>query len=360
MKNWRIPVVFLVLTLVLGSCTGPAPKGTATPTGGAYPPPAVYVPIVGSSDPYPDPGSAVPALTRIRLPVGYIPNVQFAPLYVAVQKGYFRQAGIEVEFDYSFETDAVGLVGTGELQFAVVSGEQVLLARAQGLPVVYVTAWYQDYPVAVAAKTEAGIKTPQDLAGKKIGIPMLSGASYIGFRALLNAAGLKESDVTLDVIGFTQVEALAAGQEQAVVVYAANEPVQLRAQGYEIDVIRVADVVQLASNGLITNEETLADNPDLVRRMVQAMLRGIADTIAYPEEAFEICNAFVPTLAQADQAVQKQVLATSIEFWKADVIGQSDPAAWENMQQVLLDMGLLTQRMDVLQAYTNEYVKVNK
>ncbi len=214
------------------------------------------------------------------------------------------------------------MVGANDLQFAVVSGEQVLLARAQGLPVVYVAAWYQQYPVSVIAKSDQGITTPSDLRGKTIGLPGPYGANYIGLRALLHAGGLSESDVTLDSIGYTQVAALAAGRDQAVSVYTNNEPVQLRAQGYNLTELRVADYVQLASNGLITNETTAAGNPDLVRGMVAALLHGLSDTIADPEAAYQISLGYVDTLAQADTAVQKQVLATSIELMEGRPVGR--------------------------------------
>ena len=301
-------------------------------------------------------GSGNDALVHVKLPLGYIPNIQFAPLYVAVEKGYFKDAGIEIEFDYSQETDAVALVGADDLQFAVVSGEQVLLARAQGLPVTYVAAWYQQYPVAVVSKVDQNIKTPADLKNKKIGLPGLYGANYIGLEALLFSAGLTDKDVTLDSIGYNQVEALATDQEQAVSVYTTNEPIQLRAQGYDLNEIRVADYLQLASNGLITNEKTIADNPDLVRRMAKALLQGLADTIANPDEAYTLSKAHIPNLTDADATVQKEVLARSIDLWKADRLGFSNTQAWQNMQDTLLKMSLLKEPLNLEKAFTNDFV----
>lgn len=295
-------------------------------------------------------------LTKIRLPMGYVPNIQFAPMYVALEKGYFREAGIDLEMDYKFETDGVALVGAGDLPLAVVSGEQVLLARAQGLPVVYVAAWYQQYPVSVVARSELGILIPQDLKGKKIGLPGLFGANYVGLRALLSEAKMSESDVTLDSIGFNQVELLAAGQQDVIVGYTANEPIQLRARGIPVTEIRVADYVQLASNGILTSEKVIAENPDLVRAFVGAFLKGLADTIANPEEAFKLSESYIPNFADLDADVQIQVLGTSIEQWKAERLGYSDPQAWENMQDVLLEAGLIPKKMDLNKAFTNEFI----
>jgi len=302
------------------------------------------------------PQSTNAAMTHIRLPMGYIPNIQFAPFYVAVEKGYFKQAGIGIEFDYKFETDGVALVGAGELPFAIVSGEQVLLARAQGLPVTYVAAWYQQYPVSVVAKSEANVIVPQDLKGKKIGLPGLFGASYIGLRALLNAGKLTEADVTLDAIGFNQVELMAAGQQDVVVGYSANEPIQLRAQGIPVTEIRVADYAQLAANGILASEKVIREDPAMVNAFIEAFLKGLGDTIANPDQAFEISKAYIPNFSELDVNVQKQVLKTSIEQWKTNRPGYSDPKAWENMQNVLLDMGLITEKMDLNKAYTNEFI----
>ena len=227
-------------------------------------------------------------LISTRLTMGYIPNIQFAPVYVAIEKGYFREAGFDVILEYGNEADAVALVGAGDQTFCIASGEQVLLARAQGLPVTYVAAWYQDYPVGVASFADKEIVSPEDLESTSVGIPGLYGASYIGLIALLDAGGLTEEDVDLLPIGFNQVEALVAGQSETVVIYLANEPVVLRSQGYEVNVIRVADYLELVSNGLVTNEETLKNDPEMVRSFIAALLQGISDTITDPEDAYEL------------------------------------------------------------------------
>lgn len=298
-----------------------------------------------------------PELMEIRLPMGYVPNIQFAPFYVAVEKGYYREVGLEVTFDYKRETDGLALVGAGEIPFSVVSGEQVPLARAKDLPVVYVMAWYEDYPVAVIAKEDQGITEPEDLEGRRVGLPGLYGANYVGLRALLSYAGLKESDLRLDSIGFNQVEVLVSDQAEAVVGYLANEPVQLKNQGYDIDVIAVADYVQLISNGLITNQQTLDENPDLVRDMVQATLKGIQFTVENPEKAYEITLGYVEGLEEADRDVQMEVLQASIDLYQIEPYGKSEDQSWENMVEILSNMDLLEEAVSVEAMYTNEFIK---
>ena len=296
------------------------------------------------------------ALRHIKLPMGYIPNIQYAPFYVAIDKGYFAEEGIEIEFDYSFETDGVALTGAGELPFAVASGEQVLLARSQGLPVVYAFAWYQEFPISVISAPELNIKEPADLRGKKIGLPGLFGANYIGLEALLFEGGVDPKEVSMDAIGFNQVEAYVSGNSDIVVGYTANEPIVISSQGFKLSELRVADYVDLIANGIVTNEDTIANDPELIKGMARALAHGIADTIANPEEAYIISLKFVENLKDQDKEVQMQVLNTSIEFWKADRIGYSNPQAWENMNNLLVKMQLIPEAIDLSKAFTNEFI----
>jgi NitT/TauT family transport system substrate-binding protein len=296
-----------------------------------------------------------PSLTKIRLPMSYIPNVQFAPFYVAVERGYFAEAGIEIEFDYKFETDGVKLVAAGELPFAVVSGEQVVLARSQGLPIKYFVQWYRRFPIAIFSLQTTGIVEPEDLKGKTVGVPGFFGATYVGWRAFLDANGLSEGDLRLEEIGFTQAAAVQQGKVDAAVGYIVNEPIVLEENGFPVNVFRVSDQVDMVANGLITNEKTIQESPKLVRGMARALLRGIADTIADPDAAMQISTRFVEGL-KADDPIQKKVLLATIELMKGEQLGASSAQAWENTQNTLLAMGQIQKKMDVNEFFTNAFV----
>lgn len=290
----------------------------------------------------------------VKLAMGYIPNVQFTPVYVALDKGYFAQEGIQIELDYGMEHDLLKLVGTGERQFVIGSGDQVIMARSEGLPVVYVLNWYRRFPVSVAALKP--LNTPQDLIGKKVGIPGLYGASYIGWLAMLNAAGIDPTSVNLISIGYTQAESLVAGQVDAAVVYAMNEPVRLREQGYQVNELMVADYINFVSNGLITNEKTIREQPQLVRGMARALIRGLQDTLSDPDAAFAVCRRYVPEIDDAAAPLQRAVLQAALDFWRGEPLGHSDPAAWQASLSFMRQSGLIGRDLDVNSLYTNEFV----
>ena len=298
--------------------------------------------------------ASTPEPRKVALAMGFIPNVQFTPVYVAVDKGYFADENLTIEFDYGMETDLLKLVGTDERQFVIGSGDQVILARNQGLPVVYVLNWYRRFPVAVAALKP--LQRPQDLVGKSVGVPGLYGASYIGWQALLSAAAIQANDVKLVSIGYTQVESMVAGQVDAAVVYAMNEPVQLREQGYQVSVIEVADYIDFVSNGVITNEKTIKEHPELVRSVVRAIVRGLRDTLNDPDAAFAIGRKYVPGIDDASAPLQRAVLQEALSFWRADKLGQSDPTAWKTSVDFVRQIGMIEQELDPSACYTNQFV----
>jgi NitT/TauT family transport system substrate-binding protein len=292
------------------------------------------------------------------LPMGYVANVQFSPFYVAQERGYFRDAGFDLTFDYRWETDGVQLVAAGEIPFAVASGDQVIQARSQGLPVVAVAGWYRTFPVGVISLVDVPLERPEDLRDLRIGIPETFGASYIGLRALLDVAGLTEADIDLQAIGYTQLAALTSGTVDAVVVYANNEPIVLAQQGTSFSALYAADYVDLVSAVIVSSDGFVAAQPETVERFVGAFLKGVSDVVSDPDAAFTICEAVVEGLSD-NAAVQREVLSASVELWKAPQLGLMSQEAWAQAQEVMLSAGLIDTARPVEQLYTNAFVQGN-
>lgn len=307
--------------------------------------------------PNPAPTSAPPAtLTEVSIVMGYIPNVQFAPFYVADKKGYFAAQGIKVKYNWGFEIDGVKLVGAGQADFALIGGDQVIQARAQNIPLVYVANYYNAFPISIISLKEKNIKTPKDLVGKKIGLPGFFGATYTGWRAMLYEANIKETDVTASDIGFAQVAALTQGLVDAVAGYSNNEPVQLKLAGKEINVINVGDYSRLVGIGLVTNEKTAADKPQVVRAVVNGLMQGMADARDNPNDALEIVVQNLPEAGGQNLKTSQAVLVATSEFWKSQRLGYVDPANWAASVKFMKDAGFIQKDIDTTKLFTNSFV----
>jgi len=290
-----------------------------------------------------DPNSV---LRPIRVGVPFQPDVQFAPVYLAAAAGHFADAGLEVALEYGSESDFVRLVAAGEMDAAIVSGEQVILARANDIPVTYVMSWYQRFPVVVFGKSGA-FEDAADLRELNIGLPMLSGASYIGWQALLAANDLDEDQVDTEVVGFDQLNAVCDDRVDAAVGYAANEPVRTCGDGEEMQVLEIADEFNVVSNGLIVNGDSIGnENADKVYAgLVKALILGIRDSLSKPDKAFEAALDEIPEIDDDEvRGLQREVLEASLRFWevpKGEIMGLPDADQWRDSVELLVEQGLI-------------------
>jgi NitT/TauT family transport system substrate-binding protein len=359
-KFFKLTGLWLAAALLLSACGNIAP----TPS----PPPDATSTTTIISDPTPTTGTTSD-LQKVTIALGYIPDVQFAPFYLALNKGYYRDEGLDVTLRNGIVPDLIPQLGAGEggVNFAAVSGDEVIPARLQGIPVSYVMTWYRQYPVAAVSIEGKGpsLKTPADLKGHKVGVPGPYGSSYVGLLALLKSAGLTLKDIQMESVGFTQVPSLLSGQVEVAMVYAANEPVQLRSQGTAVSTLKVADYMHLASNGLATNDRTINENPELVTKVVRATLKGIADTIADPEAAFESSLKQVPEAGQ-NRDLQLEILRETVKLMQANPAdsdrpelqpGWTDRAVWEQTQDFLLEAELIEKKGNVDEMFTNRFVE---
>ncbi len=295
-------------------------------------------------------------ITEVSVVMGYVPNVQFAPWYVAEKNGYFAQEGVKIKNNWGLEIDGAKLVGANQADFALLGGDQVILARAQGIPLVYVAGYYNGFPCTVVSLKEKNISSPKDLIGKKVGLPAFWGANYTGWRALLYAAGIKESDVQVQEIGFNQVAAITQGTVDAAVGYSNNEPVQLALAGKAINTINVKDYSRLVGIGLVTSEKTVSERPDLVRKVVRALVRALDYTVKNPDQALDISVQALPEAGGSNLKTTQGVLQASIDLWKNPRIGYVDPADWTESAKFMKDAGFIKTDIDVSKAYTNQFV----
>jgi NitT/TauT family transport system substrate-binding protein len=272
--------------------------------------------------------------TPLRVGLGYIPSVQFAPFYLADQAGYYKDAGLEVTFENGNDADIIRLTGSGDYDIGIADGTSVIPAASQDIPVRYLATLYADFPSVVFAKPDSGITSPADLKGTKLGIPGKYGSSWVMLQALLDSVGLTPADVQIvEFPDYGQRVAVEQGVVDSATGFVNNEPIQMKRDGTNPVVLTVDQVVPLPGPGLIAGQSTI-DGPkrEAVQAFVAATLRAMQEIATDPLKGVDAAVKAVPELA-SDRDGQLAVLEATVDAWQsaytdANGLGAIDPAAW--------------------------------
>ena len=296
---------------------------------------------------------------KLTIGLTYVPNIQFAPFYVADSLGYYKDAGVSITFHHhAAGEDEFAALTAGQENMIFASGDEVLQARSHSVPIVYLAEVFTQYPVALIVPADSPIKTAADLKGHTIGVPGTYGATYIGLLALLQSAGLTAKDVTIQSVGYTQVAALLGHKVDAVMGYLNNEAIQFQKSNFPVRTLPVTSTQPLISNGLAALQSELDAHPSDVKAVIAATLKGVAYVDAHPDQALTISKKYVPDLSDpANAADAMAVLQATIPLWQpGSHPGAVDASAWASMSSFLASSGQLAGQIDASKALNTTYL----
>ncbi len=289
------------------------------------------------------PTESVGELRQVTLLLGYRPDVQFAPFYLAQQEGFYADAGLEVIIEHKAAPDVQRLVADGQAEFGVADATDVMIGRTSGIPIRYVSTLYQSFPVALIGEAEEVPSEPSGLQGMTIGTPGRFGSSWHALLALLDAGGLAAEDVTIrEYPQFNQVDGFSNGDVDLITGFRNNEPLRLEARDVEVGLLTVDEIVPLPGPGVIVGDALLESDPELVRAFVEATAAAQAAVIEDPSRGFAAAQEAVPAIAE-DPDVARAVLDATVELWEGDGFAQGavDLELWEEAYATMERLGFI-------------------
>jgi NitT/TauT family transport system substrate-binding protein len=348
LKSRRLALFAVLLAaLLLAACAQPVP--TAEPAA-----PAEEEAAPSEEEPMEESAAEPAELTHVTLRLPWIINAQFAGPYMALEKGYFEDEGLDVEIrPGGFDINSITLVASGEDTFGLHDTGSLILARSNEIPVVAAATFFQKHPGGLMALKESGIETLEDIEGKTIGFQ--EGGPWMLSKAMLEANGIDLDTINQTTVGF-DLSPLFSGQIDLMTVYVTNEPLIAQAQGYETTVFLPYDYgIETSSEALFTTDEYLDAHPDVVCGMVRAIRRGWEEAIANQEEAVDIIMAAGGEELNRD-AELAQLAANEDHLLTPDSIehgiGYMTEERWQIAEDVLSEYGQLENDVDVNDVFT--------
>ncbi len=264
------------------------------------------------------------------LQLNWFHEAEFAGYYTALEQGFYEDAGLDVTIlEGGPGTPAREQIFNSQATFAVTSfGEQAEMVQA-GEPAMAVMAAFQIPPLVIFSLTESAIAEPADLVGKKVGVTTDYWANIL--EQTLTAAGVDPAGVEQVKVEPDDLQLLYEERVQAWLGYAQDEPIQAQTAGYAITNIYPADFGIGGYEGLlITHEQTIADDPDMVSRFVKASYDGWRYALEHPDEAAEILNTWAPDYGLEFQRLAIRAVAPLVDTPQVPV-GWIDAKRWKQL-----------------------------
>ncbi|WP_223067560.1 ABC transporter substrate-binding protein [Paenibacillus caui] len=334
-----------------GSSNNAEPSASSAGTGASGEPSA-------SSDAPADP-------VTVRLQLKWVPQAQFAGYYVALEKGYYEQEGLKVEIlpggpDIVPEQQVAG----GSADIGVDWVASLLTSQEQEMPLVQIAQIFQKSGLVLVSKKSAGINSPADLKGKKVGNWM--GGNEFEVLALFDKYKLDPNkDLNFTKQGFTMDQFLT-GEIDAASAMTYNEYQVAIESGVAASDMNVIDMnnegVAMLEDNLFANKDWLADNKETAAKFVRASLKGWKDAIDNPEAAVDS----VMKVAEEGSTTREHQLKMMEEVSKlilpegadSSKMGYTDEAMFKQTADIAFKFGVIKKEANLEEAYTNEIVEM--
>jgi NitT/TauT family transport system substrate-binding protein len=305
-------------------------------------------------------GSRAEALDKVTMRLDFVFSARHAPIFVAQEKGYFKDENIELELLPSEGSAVVvKLVGNGSIEFGYAAADQVLLAASRDLPLTSIAVLLQKNPAAVFYPASLGIKSLKDLYGKTLGVQLNSNTEK-QWLAVARRQNLDLSKIRQVPAAGGIVQLMAAKRIDAALGFYIGDALKMESDGTPMAWTLFADAgLPMYSTALVTNADLIRKNPDLVRRFSRAFMKGWRYAHDNPADTLDVFLKANPT---ADRNYSSLILSEILKLSLNDDtltngLGHSTRENWDTMQRLLLDMGIVSTTVDTSKVFTNEFLQ---
>lgn len=302
-------------------------------------------------------------LKKVTFVLDWTPNTNHTGLYVAREKGFFAEEGLDVDIIMPGDAGADQLVASGKANFGISYQEGITQARVQGVPLVSVAAVIQHNTSGFASPADKNITAPKDFEGKTYG-GWGSPVEQSVINSLMKLEGADVEKVSIVNIGDSDFFTAVQRDVDFTWIYYGWTGVEAELRGEEINMIYPTDYTEKLDYYtplIATNEKMIADDPETVQAFVKAAAKGYEFAIENPSDAADILLKAAPDLDEELVKASQEWLSPRYQDDAAQW-GEQKLSVWENYAEWMYDNKLLDQPLEAEKAFTNDFLptKENK